>query len=67
MNEREHQEWQDREAARQASRSKWGDSQAVIEDGDLKHFSGPEITSLANAGRLVHMGIGPDRRSRPRA
>jgi hypothetical protein len=51
-------------AARAAARSKWGDGAATIEVDDLQHFAGGEITQLADAGRLIHLGIGPDKRRR---
>jgi hypothetical protein len=57
-------EYEAQAAARAAARAKWSDSAAVIEDDDLKHFTAPELMALADAGRLTHMHIGPDKRLR---
>jgi hypothetical protein len=54
----------DQQAARRAALAKFPDGAAVITDEDIKHLSGGEINALANAGRLAHMGIGPDKRLR---
>lgn len=64
MTPQEREAFEQREATRQAARAKWSDGNQPIETGDLAHFSGDEIKSLANAGRLVHLGIGADKRTR---
>ena len=51
-------------AARQAALAKFPDGAAVITDEDIRHLDGTEILQLANAGRLQHMSIGPDKRRR---
>jgi hypothetical protein len=37
---------------------------AVITDEDIPNFNGDELRQLAGAGRLQHLGIGPDKRLR---
>ena len=41
--------------------AKWSDRSAVISDDGIPAFIRSE-TPLADAGRLQHMGTGPDRR-----
>jgi len=50
----------DRAAARSAVLAKFPDGSAEITDEDVKLLTGPEITSLINAGRIA--GVGPDKR-----
>lgn len=66
MTEKEAQAYRDRAEARARAVAKFGDGSAVIDEDDLKVMDGNEIRGAANAGRLVHLGIGPDSRLRHR-
>jgi hypothetical protein len=55
---------QARNEARIRVMAKWHDGTQQITTEDVPHFTGDELRQLADAGRLVHLGIGPDKRLR---
>jgi hypothetical protein len=61
---REVEAMQARNEARTRALSKWSNGAEQITMEDVPAFSGQELRELADAGRLVHLGIGPDKRLR---